>query len=147
MTDEIIIRVARPEEHPRVAETYVAWGYGGGVLPSDMVYVAEEDGALIGIVRRTVEEGVTMLRGMQVAPERRGRGIGARLLRAFVADLDGACTCIPYTHLTRFYGAEGFAVVADDDAPAFLQARLATYRARGLSVLAMRRPAGAAPGA
>lgn len=147
MTDEIIIRVARQEEHPRVAETYVAWGYGGGVLPSDVVYVAEENGALIGIVRRTVEEGVTMLRGMQIAPDRRGRGIGARLLRAFVADLDGACTCIPYTHLTRFYGSEGFAVVADDDAPAFLQARLATYRARGLSVLAMRRPAGAAPGA
>jgi GNAT superfamily N-acetyltransferase len=145
---EITMRITRAEEHPRVAETYEAWGYGGGVQPDDVAYVAEHVGELIGVVRRTVEHGVTMLRGMQVAPEWRRRGIGSRLLRAFVAALGGAeCVCIPYTHLTGFYGSEGFATLADADAPAFLQVRLAECRARGLSVLVMRRPGDAGPDA
>jgi predicted N-acetyltransferase YhbS len=117
------------------------------VRPEDVVDLAEADGELVGVVRRTVEgDGVTMLRGMQVAPAWRRRGIGARLLRALVEELgDAECYCIPYTHLAGFYGSEGFATVPDRDAPAFLRARLAEYRARGLSVLIMRRPAGAAP--
>ena len=143
---DVTIRLARPEEHARAAQAYEAWGYRGGVRPEDAVYVAEADGELAGVVRRTVEEGVTMLRGMQVAPEWRRRGIGTRLLRAFVADLgDGECWCIPYLHLTDFYGMEGFETVPGPNPPAFLQARLAEYRARGLSVLIMRRPAGTAP--
>jgi predicted N-acetyltransferase YhbS len=147
VTAGVTIRVARPEEHARAAQAYEAWGYRGGVRPEDVVYVAEADGELVGVVRRTVEDGgVTMLRGMQVAPEWRRRGIGMRLLQAFVADLGGAeCWCIPYTHLTDFYGTEGFATVLAPDAPGFLQARLAEYLGRGLSVLIMRRPAGTAP--
>ncbi|HYR11848.1 MAG TPA: GNAT family N-acetyltransferase, partial [Longimicrobium sp.] len=109
MTD-ITIRVARPEEYARVRETYEAWGYGGGVQPEDVVYLAEAGGELAGVVRRTHEHEVTMLRGMQVAPEWRGRGVGRRLLNALVADLgDEECFCVPYTHLTGFYGAAGFA--------------------------------------
>jgi predicted N-acetyltransferase YhbS len=142
---DVTIRVAAQDEHARAAQAYEAWGYRGGVRPADAVYVAEAGGELVGVVRRTVEEGVTMLRGMQVAPEWRRRGIGTRLLRAFVADLRGAeCWCVPYTHLTDFYGMEGFATVPDAEGPAFLQARLAEYRGRGLSVLIMRRPAGTA---
>lgn len=143
MNADVTVAVARAEEHGRAAQAYEAWGYRGGVRAEDAVYVAEAGGELVGVVRRTVEEGVTMLRGMQVSPEWRRRGIGMRMLRAFVADLGGGeCWCIPYTHLTGFYGTEGFTTVPDADAPAFLRARLAEYRARGLSVLIMRRPAG-----
>jgi GNAT superfamily N-acetyltransferase len=143
--DDVTVRVAGAAEHGRAAEAYEAWGYGGGVRPEDVVFLAESGGALVGVVRRTLEHGVTMLRGMQVAPEWRHRGVGSRLLRALVADLGGeACFCIPYTHLTGFYGTGGFATLPEADAPAFLRARLAEYRARGLSVLVMRRPAGAA---
>lgn len=140
---DVTIRIARPEEHARAAEAYGVWGYGGGVRPEDVVYVAEADGELVGVVRRTVEDdGVTMLRGMQVAPEWQRRGIGSRMLGALVADLGGAeCYCVPYTHLTGFYGAAGFTTVADADAPAFLRERVVRYRADGLSVLLMRRPA------
>jgi GNAT superfamily N-acetyltransferase len=146
MTTDVTIRTAAAEEHGRAAKAYEAWGYGSGVRPDDVVYVAEAGGELVGVVRRAVEHGVTMLRGMQIAPEWRRRGVGSQLLAAFVADLAGAeCHCIPYTHLVGFYGAGGFAIVEEADAPAFLQARLAEYRARGLSVLVMRRPAGAAP--
>jgi GNAT superfamily N-acetyltransferase len=141
MTD-ITIRVARPEEYARIRETYEAWGYGGGVQPEDVVYLAEAGGELAGVVRRTHEHGVTMLRGMQVAPEWRGRGVGRRLLNALVADLGGEeCFCVPYTHLTGFYGAAGFVEIAEEYAPPFLRPRLAGYLTRGLSVLVMRRPA------
>lgn len=140
MTDEII-RIARPEEYARVLQTYEAWGYGGGVQLDDRVYIAEVGGELAGIVRRTREHEVTMLRGMQVAPERRGRGIGWRLLQALVAELGGEeCFCVPYTHLTGFYGSVGFVEIAEENTPPFLRYRVAGYRTRGLSVLVMRRP-------
>jgi GNAT superfamily N-acetyltransferase len=140
MTDEII-RIARPEEYARVLQTYEAWGYGGGVQPDDRIYIAEVNGELAGIVRRTREHGVTMLRGMQVAPERRGGGIGRRLLNALVAELGGeACYCVPYTHLTAFYGSVGFVELPEENAPPFLRYRVAGYRTRGLDVLLMRRP-------
>jgi GNAT superfamily N-acetyltransferase len=136
------IRVARPDEYARVLATYEAWGYGGGVTPGDRIYLAESGGELIGIVRRTLEHEVTMLRGMQVAREWRGRGIGRQLLSALVAELGAEeCLCVPYTHLTEFYGSSGFVEMPEEALPPFLRYRLAAYRTRGLSVLVMRRPA------
>ena len=82
-----------------------------------------------------------MLRGMQVAPERRGGGIGRQLLNALVAELGGEeCFCVPYTHLTGFYGSVGFVAIPDENAPPLLRYRVAGYRTRGLDVLLMRRP-------
>jgi predicted N-acetyltransferase YhbS len=79
-----------------------------------------------------------------VAPAWRRRRIGRRLLRAFVAELGREdCYCVPYTHLVTFYGADGFGSVREERAPPFLRERLAEYRARGLDVLLMHRPAGA----
>jgi GNAT superfamily N-acetyltransferase len=139
--NEITIRTARPDEHARAREAYEAWGYGGGVQPDDVVYLAEAGGELVGLVRRTREQGVTMLRGMQVARDWRGRGVGARLLEAFVAELGAEpCYCIPYTHLAGFYGAAGFTELPEESAPPFLRYRIAGYRTRGLSVLLMWRP-------
>ncbi|HEX6372830.1 MAG TPA: GNAT family N-acetyltransferase [Longimicrobium sp.] len=147
MTDATI-RIARPEEHPRVLATYEAWGYGGGVQPEDRVYLAESGAELVGIVRRTREHEVTMLRGMQVAPEWRGRGIGWRLLRALVAELGAEeCYCVPYSHLTGFYGGAGFVAIPEENAPPFLRPRMAGYRTRGLDVLVMRRPGSLEAGA
>jgi GNAT superfamily N-acetyltransferase len=144
LSSDVTIRIAAPAEYERVRATYAVWGYGGGVSPADVIYVAERGAELTGIVRRTREYGVTMLRGMQVAPTWRRRRIGTRLLRAFVADLRGdECYCVPYTHLITFYGAAGFGAVRDEVAPPFLRERLAEYRGRGLDVLAMRRRAGA----
>ena len=95
---------------------------------------------MIGIVRKTVEHGTVMLRGMHIAPTESRQGIGTQLLRAFERTLDTRdCLCIPYTHLVSFYGLAGFTPLEEATAPAFLQERLANYRARGRSVLVMRR--------
>jgi GNAT superfamily N-acetyltransferase len=139
----VTIRAAAPEEYERARAAYSTWGYDGGVAPDDVVYLAQHGTDLVGLVRRTREHGVTMLRGMQVAPAWRRRRIGSRLLRTFVEDLHGEeCYCVPYTHLISFYGAAGFGAVREDAAPAFLRERLAAYRGRGLDVLIMRRRGG-----
>jgi GNAT superfamily N-acetyltransferase len=135
------VRTAHPEEFDRVRAAYLEWGYGGGVEAGEVVFLAERAGELLGLVRRTREGESLMLRGMQVTPEARGQGVGTKLLKAFVATIgEQECYCIPYTHLIDFYGCEGFAVLASEQAPAFLAARLAKYRAAGLDVVIMRRP-------
>lgn len=138
----LAIRLAQPPEYPHVREAYARWGYGGDVAAEDVVYVAEHAGRLIGAVRRTTEHGVVLLRGLYVDPTYQRRGVGTALLRAFVDGLCGtACYCVPRRHLEAFYGAAGFIVVAESAAPPFLAARVRDYRARGLDVLLMHRPA------
>ena len=139
--NNIAFRIAAPEEYPRIEAVYVAWGYRGGVLPTDVVYLSEANGELIGIVRRTCEYGLVMLRGMYVAPQKRRRGIGSQLLARFVSDLDDViCFCVPLAHLQTFYGQGGFVPIPDQAAPEFLRDRMAKYRGDGLDVLVMRRP-------
>ena len=147
------VRVASLDELPRLAEHYAAWGYRGGIAPADVAFVAEaEDGAPVGIVRQTVEHGVVMLRGMYVAPDARGRGIGSALLRAFVHHLEReprlrgeACWGIPFAHLERFYARGDFAFVPADSAPSFLRERVRRYMAEGHRVAVMRRDPHPAP--
>jgi GNAT superfamily N-acetyltransferase len=137
----IIVRTALPKDRSRVQALYAAAGYCGGVMQEDVIYLAELGDELVGVVRRTRERGVTMLRGMQITPLHRRKGIGLQMLHAFVTDLGGEeCHCIPYTHLTEFYAAVGFEPAPDEIAPPFLRQRLAEYRARKMSVLLMRRP-------
>jgi GNAT superfamily N-acetyltransferase len=140
--NDVIVRHARADELECVRATYAEWGYGGGVAPEDVVLVAERDGQLVGLVRRTSESGTVMLRGMQVAPDARNRGIGTRLLEAFVEELGAAeCYCVPYAHLVAFYGSKGFEVQPVETGPWFLSQRIAEYRAAGLDVVLMRRSA------
>lgn len=138
---DLSIREAGAEELDRVRGAYLAWGYGGGADEDDSILLAERAGELVGIVRRTLESGVVVLRGMQVAPEERRRGVGTRLLDDFIGRLGGAeCWCVPYSHLVGFYGRVGFRVVPPEGAPPFLAERIARYRAQGLDVTLMRRP-------
>ena len=139
--NEVTIRLALESETERVRAAYEAWGYRGGVTTRDVVFIADRAGDIVGIVRRTLEHGVVMLRGMHVAPQAQRHGIGKRLLSAFVERLgDVECFCVPHAHLTAFYGAVGFVRHPESSAPAFLRDRITEYRASGLDVLLMRRP-------
>jgi GNAT superfamily N-acetyltransferase len=139
LTTDATFRVASLAEYSRIEAAYVAWGYRGGVASDDVIYIAERGTAVLGAVRRTLEHEVTMLRGMYISPAEQRRGLGSRLLRAFVADLhDVECYCVPYSHLASFYAQAGFAPVADGGMPQFLCERVIAYRRRGLDVLVMR---------
>jgi N-acetylglutamate synthase-like GNAT family acetyltransferase len=131
------------EDLPRIRRFYERWQYRGEVRSDDTVLIAEQDGAIIGVVRLAPEHGKTVLRGMRVVPGFQRQGIGTRLLDAVSAELKGPCYCIPYAHLTDFYGQIGFQVLDPRTAPDFLAERLASYRARadGHEYLLMYRPA------
>jgi GNAT superfamily N-acetyltransferase len=136
-----VIRIASSEEHGRIKTMCADWGYDVTLNSSDTVFLAEEADKGVGMVRRTTEEGVLMLRTMLVAPAARDRGIGTQLVQAFVPLLEGQeCYCVPYRHLIRFYEHGGFLRVESRHAPVFLQERLADYRSEGLDVVLMRRP-------
>jgi N-acetylglutamate synthase-like GNAT family acetyltransferase len=78
----IEVRRSTAEDISRVLKFYAERRYGGGIRPEDALLLAEHDGELIGIVRLTTEEGVAVLRGMQVHPRFQRQGIGKRLLAA-----------------------------------------------------------------
>ena len=136
------VRLAAASEYAALASLYEAWGYQAGIAADDMVYVAERMGTVVGLVRRSREDGLTMLRGMYVGPSERRTRVGTALLAAFARDLgEVECYCIPFAHLTRFYGRAGFTVLPEPAAPAELVARLQRYRLEGHDVLIMHREA------
>jgi GNAT superfamily N-acetyltransferase len=138
----IEVRRAMAEDISRAVNFYAERRYGGGIRPEDAVLLAEHDGELVGIVRLTAEEGVVVLRGMQVHPRFQRQGIGKRLLATVAHELgDRGCFCIPYAHLVGFYGGIGFHVIEPAKAPTFLRPRLERYqdRADGNEYLIMLR--------
>ncbi len=128
----IEVRRAMAEDISRAQNFYAERRYGGGIRPEDAVLLAERDGELVGIVRLAAEEGVVVLRGMQVHPRFQRQGIGRRLLATVAQELDGkGCFCIPYAHLVGFYRGIGFHVIEPAKAPTFLRLRLERYQNRG----------------
>ncbi len=86
------------------------------------LYVAREEGKVIGqaLVIGRVGRPEAFLFGLAVTAARRGRGLGARLLRAIVADLAAAgitsldLTVEPGNHAAvRLYEKEGFTRTAE----------------------------------
>jgi pimeloyl-ACP methyl ester carboxylesterase/N-acetylglutamate synthase-like GNAT family acetyltransferase len=140
---DFTIREASPADRERVRPFYVALGHSGLVAATDRVLLAERDGEIVGAVRLCVEHRVQVLRTMRVRPDAQRSGVGSAMLRRFRTMLDGGpCYCLPYGHLTGFYGIIGFEEVAPAMLPAHLAARLAQYRAErpGVDMIAMRRP-------
>ena len=79
MHAQIDILPAGPQDREAVATLYAEAGYGAPLGAGDTVIVAKAGAALVGVVRLCFEEGVTVLRGMQVRQAHRGQGIGVRL--------------------------------------------------------------------
>ena len=130
------------EDLPRIRRFYGRWQYRGELRSEDIVLIAEQDSAIIGVVRLAPEHGTTVLRGMRVEPGLQRKGIGARLLGAVSTEVKGECYCIPYAHLIDFYGQIGFQVLDPRRAPGLLAERLTSNRARadGHEYLVMYRP-------
>ena len=125
-----------------VQSFYLSVGYGGGASPGDRVLVAREDQTIVAAVRLCAEDDTLVLRGMYVAEERRGQGIGTRLLEATSAAIGSSeCWCIPYHHLTDFYSRIGFRVCEREAIPLFLAERWRRYTASERDVVIMKRPA------
>lgn len=133
--------MAGPSDLAHIQAFYSSVGYGGGIHPGDRVLVARADQSILAVVRLCSESGTLVLRGMYVAEEKRGQGIGARLLESASAEIGSSeCWCIPYSHLTDFYSRAGFRVCEEGGIPRFLDERRARYTSSGMMVVVMKRP-------
>jgi N-acetylglutamate synthase-like GNAT family acetyltransferase len=140
------IAEAPKHQYPEIAEFYRIQGSRGRPSPADRIFIAEEDGVLVGAVRLCEEEGVTVLRTMRVAASRQRQGIGRRLLATLAQALESReCFLLGFGHLEGFYGLEGFARIDPRDLPPHLRERLRLYLADRPDVIPMRRVARASP--
>jgi GNAT superfamily N-acetyltransferase len=141
-TMNVTVRIAQAPDLNRIRTAYEAWGYQGGMKAEDTAWLAEVANGLIGVVRVAPENGTLVLRGMRIAEEWQRRGIGTRMLRRVGEWLcKRECYCVPYAHLTGFYGQIGFVEVTTGATPSFLAKRLTEYRRRALDVAILVRPA------
>ena len=132
------IRYARPEELAAVARFHLETRYAGGLDAADRVVLLERGCQIAGSYRLSREHGLLVLRGMRVAPEIRGHGLG-RLLLCALAAINEPCACIPHAPLEPFHARAGSRALPPGSGPGFLEERAATYRQRGLVVLVMLR--------
>lgn len=127
-----------------VVKDLYAEGNGISIRDSDLFFVGRLDGKVVASVRFCIEDGIPMLRTMRVLRRAQGIGVGRRLLKHFEAYLDEGgireTYCLPFAHLESFYETIGFELVDESTVPAALQSRLREYRAKGLSVVCMKRP-------
>jgi N-acetylglutamate synthase-like GNAT family acetyltransferase len=139
----IITRRARQEEFEKIVAFYRDNDYRATIDSADIFVVAENEGALCGVVRICEEQDVLILRGMRFCEGVRRQGIGTHLLETVEALIGKReCFCIPHRYPGPFYGHIGFVEIEEKEAPLFLRERAATYRsAYGLDVILMRRPA------
>ena len=129
-----------------ITEFYKSQGARGRPSPADRLFVAEVEGRIVGAVRLCLEEGLTVLRTMNVTADRQRQGIGRRLLAALVREVGNReCFLLGYTHLESFYGLEGFAKIESRDTPPHLQERLRLYLSEERILIPMRRAASASP--
>jgi predicted N-acetyltransferase YhbS len=140
LTNAIGVDVVDVPDLGEIAEFYKSVGYGGGVSDADVTLGVKLGGRWVGAVRLCTEGGVIVLRGMQVAPDFQRKGIGRALLDQCLPYLDqSAAYCVPYVHLTEFYGRVGFVITPPELLPAFLADRLAAYVSTNRQTLAMKR--------
>lgn len=127
----MIIRFAENNEYTEVLAHYVVCNYHGGVEETDRIVIAI-DRQVIGAVRICNEHGLEVLRGMQIKPAWQRKGIGSSMLKFLVDQVNmNGCYCLPYKHLTTFYGSIGFREISPRDAPEFLAERLKKYLVSG----------------
>jgi len=138
----IEIRVGDNSDRDRVAAFYSTQGSSPELSATEMFVLAEDDATLIGVVRLCVENGHAVLRTMRVEGDYQRQGIGKRMLVTFEGLIHGRdCYCLPYAHLSAFYGSIGFTTIPAEAAPVHLRERHEQYRARGMDALIMKRAA------
>lgn len=80
----------------------------------ELAYVALEEGSPVGFLAVAATEDVRVIDLVGVAAPARGRGVGAALVRRFLADAQGRCTRVEVgtqaanDGATRFYEEAGF---------------------------------------
>jgi N-acetylglutamate synthase-like GNAT family acetyltransferase len=149
---------ARPDVDPFLRR----YGRMGPLQPGDRVLLMRDAGTdggsisddgtapVIGCVRLAPDGNAFVLRSLLVHPGHRGRGLGARLVRALLESPEvppeAAVFCLSYGELVRWYGTLGFELAAARDVPARLAQRQRSLRLQGTpTVCLVHRPSAVNP--
>lgn len=128
-------------EIPEPTERAPLVSFKATITAREQLVFGTVDGEVIAVAKLAREDGVVILRGVQVDERWRGRGIGRRLMEAVGRRADGEpCFVIALRPLERFYAVAGF-VRASDEIPNFIVERCAHYRSKGDDVFVARRSA------
>ena len=119
------LRQASDDDLERVDAFYRGEGFGSEASSEHVIYLAEDEGEIVGVVRLVPVEDYLVLRGMMVRSAYRRQGIGKGLLAALVPHMDGQTVyCLPWAHLEDFYAGVGFETIPLEDCPNVLRDRL-----------------------
>jgi N-acetylglutamate synthase-like GNAT family acetyltransferase len=102
----MIIRKGLEKDRSALKELLEEFNMHGDVPPEEFL-VAEEDGAVAGVVRLERIENDVYLRAMAVHSDWHGRGVGSRLVRELVAGLDQV-KVVARGYAAPFYEKLGF---------------------------------------
>lgn len=125
----LVIEKAKSDDLEKVREFYRSRNYSQAISSECTIVVARIREEIIGVVRICSENGILVLRGMQIKPEFQRQSVGSRMLgeiRKILEDQD--CFAIPYGHLEKFYGQIGFKKIDVQKVPDFLQKQIVKYR-------------------
>ena len=128
---------AQAHELPHLTDFYIESGYGCTFNSDDTVFYVLQDNKLCAVARIASEQGIQVLRGMQVLPHLRGQRIGKKLLKYMMSKLSSnqlPCYCLPHSYLINFYGEAGFVIAEPSNTPDFLIKRKQTYLQQGLKI-------------
>jgi N-acetylglutamate synthase-like GNAT family acetyltransferase len=135
----VLVRKAFPSDFEKIRQFYADRLPGYVVSPNDSIYIALVGDSICGVVRLVEEQGLLLLRGMQVSPLHQKVGNGTKLLEILDREIGAReCFCIPYAYLEKFYGKIGFRRTDEDKAPQLLRKRLQKYRLESDSVIMVR---------
>ncbi|TDR73553.1 GNAT family N-acetyltransferase [Paludibacterium purpuratum] len=138
--DALTIRQASPYEFASVVRLYDEGGYDGRYQASDFLLLALSGQQAVGVVRLVQDQGYTLLRGLYIGKDWRGRGIGRRLLAAAAGHLTTPCYCLAQSSLLGLFAAQGFIPCDDSISPPFLLERRHRYGWTGKTYHILYRP-------
>ena len=136
---ELVIRSLAPELFPLAKKFYKQFGQSTKTNRQDKVYVAFSNGTMQACARIAPYGEARLLRGVFVAPNCRGQGLGSALItHALEKCAINEVWTFPYVHLNGMYEALSFHCIAPEKAPDTIQKAFKAYSDQGKQISLMR---------
>lgn len=134
------IEEASQELKANVNEFYRSMGYHSGWSDNEQAFCFLAGNLVKGCVKVEKVHGVHMLRGMYLEKNLQGKGFGTLLIKHIELVLNETTSyCLPFAHLSEFYGQIGFEKIPCESLPDFLVTRFKKYQEMGHKIIAMKR--------
>lgn len=122
------------ENRYRLNRFYKRNGHKGKSSPNQPSFWLEHDGKIQAAVRFEEQDGYLLMRGLWVAKDSRGMGLGAQILTQLAPFLaQHKCFCLPFSEQINFYHRNHF-IDAINHAPEKLQQQHQRYIDKGQSL-------------